>query len=227
MLTLVAVTMGIIHLLPKLTSPVPASLVAIGGVTLTVMLFDIDTRLVQDVLRDLTGDPTATIAGGLPCFHLPVVPFTLESLQIILPYSFILAGIGLIESLLTMSLIDELTETRFLWALAGSILPPAEVERALKACLNLMVELSPRDPWRHLARRIDEDGQLKPEWRALVIAYADRFMVGSDPIRSGRSSSSIPGTSRIPGGRNCPGFCGSIVTGWITCRLRWRARCVC
>ena len=73
-------------------------------------------------------------------------------------------------------------ETRFLWAHAGSILPPKEVERALKACPNLMVELSARDPWRHVARRIDEDGQLKPEWRELVIAYADRFMVGSDPV---------------------------------------------
>ena len=112
MLGLVAVTMGIIHFLPKLTSAVPASLVAIVGVTLAVMLFDIDTRLVQDVLRDLTGDPTATIAGGLPTFHLPGVPFTWETLQVILPYSIILAGVGLIESLLTLSLIDELTETR-------------------------------------------------------------------------------------------------------------------
>lgn len=73
-------------------------------------------------------------------------------------------------------------ETRFLWAHAGSILPPEEVERALKGCPNLMVELSARDPWRHLASRIDESGRLKPEWRALVIAYADRFMVGSDPV---------------------------------------------
>jgi SulP family sulfate permease len=112
MLVLVAVTMAIIHFLPRLTTAVPASLVAIVSVTLAVILLDLDTRLVQDVLRDLSGDPTATIAGGLPQFHLPVVPFNLETLKIILPYAIILAGVGLIESLLTMSLIDELTETR-------------------------------------------------------------------------------------------------------------------
>jgi SulP family sulfate permease len=112
MLGLVAVTMAIIHFLPRLTTAVPASLVAIVSVTLAVILLDLDTRLVQDVLRDLSGDPTATIAGGLPQFHLPMVPFNLETLQIILPYAVILAGVGLIESLLTMSLIDELTETR-------------------------------------------------------------------------------------------------------------------
>ncbi len=112
MLGLVAVTMAIIHFLPKLTSAVPASLVAIVGVTLSVMLLDIDTRLVRDVLRDLSGDPTATIAGGLPSFHLPLVPFSLETLYVVLPYAVILAGVGLIESLLTLSLIDELTESR-------------------------------------------------------------------------------------------------------------------
>ncbi|MDJ0806491.1 MAG: TatD family hydrolase [Gammaproteobacteria bacterium] len=73
-------------------------------------------------------------------------------------------------------------ETRFLWAHAGSILPPAEVRRALESCPNLWVELSARDPWRHLARRIDEDGKLKPGWRTLVMDYAERFMVGSDTV---------------------------------------------
>jgi sulfate permease, SulP family len=112
MLGLVAVTMAIIFWLPKLTSAVPASLVAIVTVTLAVLLLDLDTRLVQDVLRDLTGDPNATIAGGLPRFHLPMVPLSLETLRVVLPYAVILAGVGLIESLLTMSLIDELTESR-------------------------------------------------------------------------------------------------------------------
>jgi sulfate permease, SulP family len=112
MLGLIALTMVIIHFLPKLTSAIPASLAAIVSVTLLVNFLDIDTRSVQDVLRDLSGDPTATIAGGLPSFHLPMVPLSLETLQIILPYSIILAGVGLIESLLTLSLIDELTETR-------------------------------------------------------------------------------------------------------------------
>jgi SulP family sulfate permease len=112
MLGLVALTMAIIHFLPKLTSAVPASLAAIVTVTLIAVFVDLDARTVQDVLRDLSGDPSATIAGGLPQFHLPMVPLSLETLQITLPYAIILAGVGLIESLLTLSLIDELTETR-------------------------------------------------------------------------------------------------------------------
>lgn len=112
MLGLIALTMAIIHFLPKITTAVPASLVAIVSVTLLAIFLDLDARSVQDVLRDLSGDPAATIAGGLPEFHLPMVPLTLETLQIILPYAIILAGVGLIESLLTLSLIDELTETR-------------------------------------------------------------------------------------------------------------------
>ena len=74
------------------------------------------------------------------------------------------------------------TQTRFLWAHAGSILPPEEVERALRACPNLWIDLSARDPWRHVARHIDKDGALKPEWREVVVAYADRFMIGSDTV---------------------------------------------
>ncbi|MES9972032.1 MAG: amidohydrolase family protein [Candidatus Thiodiazotropha sp.] len=74
-------------------------------------------------------------------------------------------------------------KTRFLWAHAGSILPTGEVARALNQCANLSVELSARDPWRHVGRPIvDEMGSLKPEWKDLVIAYADRFMIGSDPV---------------------------------------------
>ncbi|MBL4762652.1 MAG: SulP family inorganic anion transporter [Gammaproteobacteria bacterium] len=111
MLSLVTLTMLIIKFLPRLTTAVPASLVAIVVVTLLVVLFDLDARSVQDVLIDMTGDPAASIAGGLPTFHLPVVPLTWETLEIILPYAFILAGVGLIESLLTMTLIDEITET--------------------------------------------------------------------------------------------------------------------
>lgn len=74
-------------------------------------------------------------------------------------------------------------KTRFLWAHAGSVLPPAEVARALDQCANLSVELSARDPWRHVGMPIvDEAGLLKVEWRDLVIAYGDRFMIGSDPV---------------------------------------------
>ena len=103
MLGLVALTMAIIQFLPKLTRAVPASLAAIVAVSLLVLFTGIDSRTVGDL---------ASIAGGLPSFHLPAVPFDLETLEIVLPYSIVLAAIGLIESLLTLSLIDELTGTR-------------------------------------------------------------------------------------------------------------------
>ena len=112
MLGLIALTMAIIHFLPRLTTAVPASLVAIVTVTLLVIGLDLDSRSVVDVLRDMSGDAEATIAGGLPSWHIPMVPLSWEMLQIILPFSIVLAGVGLIESLLTLNLIDELTETR-------------------------------------------------------------------------------------------------------------------
>lgn len=102
MLALVALTMGIIHFLPKFTKAIPAALAAILGVSLLVIFAGIDTRTVGDV---------ASIAGGLPRFAMPQVPLNLETLWIILPYAVILAGVGLIESLLTLNLIDELTQT--------------------------------------------------------------------------------------------------------------------
>ena len=103
MLGLVALTMAIIKILPMLTKAVPSSLVAILVVSFAVFGLNIDTKVVGDV---------ASIAGGLPAFHLPIVPFNLETLGIIFPYAVILAAIGLIESLLTLRLIDEITETR-------------------------------------------------------------------------------------------------------------------
>ncbi len=112
MLGLVIFTMAIIHFLPRLTTAVPASLVAIISITLLVIGLDLDTRTVQNVLADMSGDPQASISGELPSFHLPMVPFNLETLRIILPYAVILAAVGLIESLLTLTLIDEMTETR-------------------------------------------------------------------------------------------------------------------
>jgi len=102
MLGLVALTMAIIHFLPKLTRAIPSSLAAIIVVSLIVIFADIDTRVVGDV---------ASIAGGFPSFSIPSVPFTWETLTIIFPYAVVLATIGLIESLLTLSLIDELTQT--------------------------------------------------------------------------------------------------------------------
>lgn len=103
MLGLVALTMAIIHFLPKLTTAVPSALAAIVIVSLAAIGLDIETKVVGDV---------ASIAGELPSFIIPDVPFTWETLVIIFPYSLILAAIGLIESLLTLTLIDELTQTR-------------------------------------------------------------------------------------------------------------------
>lgn len=103
LLGLIALTMLIIHFLPKLTTKIPSSLAAIIIVSAIVILFNADTRTVGDM---------ASIGGGLPEFHIPNVPFTLETLWIILPYAFIFACIGLIESLLTLTLIDEITQTR-------------------------------------------------------------------------------------------------------------------
>ena len=100
---LVLLTMFIIHFLPRLTKALPSSLVAILVVTALVLGLDLNTKVVGDI---------ASISGGLPSFHVPVVPFNLETLFIILPYAVILAAIGLIESLLTLRLIDEITETR-------------------------------------------------------------------------------------------------------------------
>ena len=109
---LIVLTMAIIHFLPKLTKAVPSSLVAIVVVTLLVQSLDLDARTVVDFVRDMTNDPAASIAGGLPQFSIPNVPFSFETFQVILPFALVLAAIGLIESLLTLTLIDELTGTR-------------------------------------------------------------------------------------------------------------------
>ena len=103
MIGLVGLTMLIIWGLPKLTKVVPASLVAILSVFGLVAFLGIDTATVGDI---------ASIKGGFPPFHIPKLPFTLETLQIVLPYAFIVAGVGLIESLLTLNLVDEITGTR-------------------------------------------------------------------------------------------------------------------
>jgi len=100
---LVVLTLFVVYFLPKVTSSFPAALAAIITVTLLVTGFNLDTITVGDL---------ASIKGGLPTFHIPAVPFTFETLLIILPYAFILAAVGLIESLLTLSLIDEVTNTR-------------------------------------------------------------------------------------------------------------------
>lgn len=115
MVGLIALTMAIIHFLPKFTKAVPSSLVAIVVVTGLVHGLDLEARTVIDFVRDmLPADQaaTASLEGTLPTFSLPAVPFTLETLKIILPTALILAAVGLIESLLTLTLIDEITGTR-------------------------------------------------------------------------------------------------------------------
>lgn len=103
LLGLVLLTMVIIYGLPKLTKAVPASLTAILVVFGLVAFFGIETKTVGDI---------ASIQGGFPPFHIPNIPWTLETLFIIFPFAAIVAGVGLIESLLTLNIVDEITETR-------------------------------------------------------------------------------------------------------------------
>ncbi len=103
MLALVVLTMAIIHFIPKVTNAIPAPLAGIGLVAALVILFGIDVPRVGDL---------ASIKGGLPTLHIPMVPLNLETLEIIFPYALILAAIGLIESLLTLNLVGEITEKR-------------------------------------------------------------------------------------------------------------------
>jgi len=107
-LGLIILTMAIAHFLPKLTRAVPSALVAIVVTSLLaiglVALFpDLHTKTVGDI---------SSIAGGLPSFHIPDFPLTWAAFMIVLPYSVVLAGVGLIESLLSLQLVDDVTETR-------------------------------------------------------------------------------------------------------------------
>ncbi len=103
MLALVALTMLIIWVTPKITKIIPAPLAGIAVVAGLVVALGIDVPRVSDM---------ASIEGGLPSFHLPLVPINMDTLQIILPYAVILAAIGLIESLLTLNLVGEMTGKR-------------------------------------------------------------------------------------------------------------------
>ncbi|MBE9600227.1 SulP family inorganic anion transporter [Pedobacter sp. MC2016-24] len=100
---LVALTIAIVFVWPKITKVVPASLMAIIIVFALVIGFQIDTKTVKDI---------ASVSGGFPPFHIPKLPFTLETLRIILPYALIMGAVGLTEGLLTLNLVDEITETR-------------------------------------------------------------------------------------------------------------------
>ena len=103
MLILVAATMAIIWIAPRITRAVPAPLAGIGIVAAVVIGFGLDVPRVGDL---------ASIKGGLPPFHIPAVPLNWQTLEIILPYAVILAAIGLIESLLTLNLVGDLTGQR-------------------------------------------------------------------------------------------------------------------
>jgi len=103
MAAIIAVTIAVIYLTPRLTKAVPSTLVGILVASSGCALLGIDTKTVGDL---------GSIAGGLPSFALPDVPWNLETLRIVFPYSLVLAGVGLIESLLTLTLIDEITDTR-------------------------------------------------------------------------------------------------------------------
>lgn len=99
MLGLVALTIAIVWIWPKITKAVPASLVAILAVFGVVLIGGVQTKTVSDI---------ASVAGGLPPFHIPQVPFNFETLQIVFPFGLIMAMVGLTEGLLTLNLVDEI-----------------------------------------------------------------------------------------------------------------------
>jgi len=103
MVGLVLLTISIVAFLPKITKVIPPSLVAIMVVFLLVLGLNIDTKTVKDI---------ASVSGGFPPFHIPKIPFELETLKIIFPYALIMAGVGLTEGLLTLNLVDEITATK-------------------------------------------------------------------------------------------------------------------
>lgn len=112
MITLVALTMAIMYFLPRLNKKLPEALIAIVVVSGIVIIGNLDSATVGSFIHDGGG---GGLKGGLPQFQMDIfskIPFTWETLLFIGPYAIILAAIGLIESLMTLNLIDELTETR-------------------------------------------------------------------------------------------------------------------
>ncbi len=109
MLGLTGSTMLLMVAVPKLTKKVPAALFAIACISLIVVFFDVETQTVLTFIQARGGEG---ISGGLPAFSAPRIPLTWETLSFVLPYAVILAAIGLIESLMTLNLVDELTESR-------------------------------------------------------------------------------------------------------------------
>lgn len=109
MLGLVALTMGILLVAPKIHKKAPGALIAIIAVSALVVFSNIDTATVLSFIQSNGG---SGVKAGLPSFALPQVPFTWETILFVFPYALILAAIGLIESLMTLTLIDELTDSR-------------------------------------------------------------------------------------------------------------------
>ncbi len=112
---LILLTMGISVFLPKLTTAVPATLVGIIVTSILGYIINLKSpgmvRTVLDFVQDK--DPSiSTIAAGFPGFGLPQLEMSWENLKFILPFAILAAAVGLIESLMTLSLVDELTETR-------------------------------------------------------------------------------------------------------------------
>ncbi|WP_274363538.1 SulP family inorganic anion transporter [Paenibacillus thermotolerans] len=103
MYAIVAGTLAIIYILPRFTKAVPSALVAIIVMTAVSIFAGLHTKTVGDM---------GNISNTLPMFHLPAVPFTLETLMIVLPYAIPLAAVGILESLLTATIVDEFTETK-------------------------------------------------------------------------------------------------------------------
>ncbi|TDS12761.1 SulP family sulfate permease [Maribacter caenipelagi] len=114
MVGLVLFTIAIIVFVPKLTKAVPASLIGIIVVFLVVYFLNIETKQVVDIINQdtLPGEELKSLSGSLPSFHIPTIPFTLEAFKIILPYGLIMAAVGLTEGLLTLNLVDEITNTK-------------------------------------------------------------------------------------------------------------------
>jgi len=106
MYLLVAVTMLIMFFLPKATKAIPAGLVAIIAITLTVYITGMETKLVGDLTNLIQ------FKGQLPSFNLPDTVFSLDAIMLVLPYAVIVALVGLIESLLTLSVLDEMSDKR-------------------------------------------------------------------------------------------------------------------
>ncbi|MGO1371935.1 MAG: SulP family inorganic anion transporter [Senegalia sp. (in: firmicutes)] len=108
MLLFVVITMAIIHFIPKYTKAVPSSLIAIIIMTIVAVILDKNGYHLRNV-QDFAG---MEIKGGLPKFYIPQVKITIDMLRIIFPYAIVGSLVGLTEAVLTLRVIDEMTDTR-------------------------------------------------------------------------------------------------------------------